>query len=59
MRKPGQMTSRRRQLLDHYTAMIRDGGGVSYARLARECGLYSHSDAIRIIGDLKKMRLIN
>lgn len=50
-----RMTHRRRQVLDVYTNAIRRGERVSWAELARRCGLHSYNDARRIIRDLERM----
>jgi len=50
-----QMTHRRQQVLAEYADAIANGDRVSWAEIARRCGLHSYNDARRIISDLKKM----
>lgn len=54
-RPAGLMTHRRQQVLAEYGQAISAGERVSWAELARRCGLHSYNDARRIISDLKKM----
>lgn len=57
-RPPGTMTHRRQQVLATYADAIAEGERVSWAELARRCGLHSYNDARRIMGDLKKLGAI-
>lgn len=54
-RPAGQLTQRRQQVLAEYADAIANQQRVSWAELARRCGLHSYNDARRIIADLKKM----
>ena len=54
-RPAGHMTQRRKQVLATYSAAISRGERVSWAELARRCGLHSYNDARRIIRDLERM----
>lgn len=47
------MTHRRQQVLAEYQTAAAKGERISWAELARRTGLYSYSDARRIIRDLK------
>lgn len=58
-RPPGRMTHRRQQVLQTYAEAIASGQRVSWAELARRCGLHSYNDARRIICDLKKIGAMN
>lgn len=49
------MTHRRRQVLENMVAAAQAGERVSYAAIARRCGLYSYREARRIVRDLVKM----
>lgn len=49
------MTTRRKQVLAEYLDAASNGERISWAELARRCGLHSYNDARRIISDLKKM----
>lgn len=57
-RPKGQMTHRRRQVLAEYASAAQNGERISWAELARRTGLYSYSDARRIIRDLKNIGAI-
>jgi ribosomal protein S25 len=57
-RPTGQMTHRRRQVLAAYAEVAAQGQRISWAELARRCGLHSYSDARRIIRDLEKIGAI-
>ena len=54
-RPTGQMTQRRRQVLQTYAEMVSEGERVRLAELARRCGLYSYREARRTLNDLKRM----
>lgn len=54
-RPAGQMTYRRRQVLEAFTQQAAQGQRVSIARLVRTCGLHDRSSALRIIRDLRRM----
>jgi DNA-binding IscR family transcriptional regulator len=58
-RPAGQMTHRRRQVLDAMTMAAAQGEPISFARLARRCGLYDYREARRIVADLRKLGLAN
>lgn len=58
-RPPGRMTHRRQQVLATYADAIAQGERVSWAELARRCGLHSYNDARRIIMDLRRMGACN
>lgn len=57
-RPSGQMTHRRRQVLEEYIDAAQDGGRISLAQLARRCGLHDYRDARRIVTDLKRLGAI-
>lgn len=57
-RPPGQMTHRRRQVLEEYIDAAQDGERISLARIARRCGLHDYRDARRIVTDLKRLGAI-
>lgn len=57
-RPSGQMTHRRRQVLEEYIDAAQDGERISLARLARRCGLYDYREARRIVADLQKIGVI-
>lgn len=54
-RPPGQMTHRRRQVLAEYAEAALNGQRISWAELARRCGMYDYREARRVVGDLKKL----
>lgn len=54
-RPPGQMTHRRRQVLEEYIDAAQEGRRISWAELARRTGLYDYREARRIVSDLKGM----
>lgn len=54
-RPAGQMTQRRQQVLTAYADIIASGQEVRLAELARRCGLWSYSDARRVLNDLDRM----
>lgn len=54
-RPRGQMTSRRRQVLERIIDAAQEGERLSLACIARTCGLYDYRDARRIVSDLKGM----
>lgn len=58
-RPPGQMTHRRRQVLAEYLDAATRGERISWAELARRCGLHSYNDARRVIVDLKNIGAVN
>jgi len=49
------MTYRRRQVRDFCTRAVMRGETITFARVARECGLYDYRHARRIVGDLRAM----
>jgi hypothetical protein len=53
-----QMTTRRRQVLEHMMDRSADGERLSFASLARRCGLYDYREARRIVTDLHRMGAI-
>lgn len=57
-RPSGQMTHRRRQVLEEYIDAAQDGRRISLAQLARRCGLHDYRDARRIVTDLKRLGAI-
>jgi hypothetical protein len=57
-RPSGQMTQRRRQVLEAYADAAADGQRISWAALARRCGLYDYRDAKRIASELQRMGAI-
>lgn len=57
-RPAGRMTHRRKQVLAEYVDAAASGERVSWAELARRCGLHSYNDARRIIRDLERMNAI-
>lgn len=57
-RPSGQMTHRRRQVLEAFADAAANGERVSWASLARRCGLYDYRDARRIAGELQRMGAI-
>lgn len=54
-RPSGQMTHRRRQVLEEYIDAAQCGERISLAQIARRCGLYDYREARRIVSDLKGM----
>lgn len=54
-RPAGLMTKRRQQVLAQYEVLASRGERISWAEVARRCGLHSYNDARRIVGDLKRM----
>lgn len=52
------MTKRRRQIFDAYCDLAFHRRPVSYAELARRCGLFSYRDARRIVSDLRRMHVL-
>ena len=54
-RPTGQMTHRRRQVLNEMTVAVSKGEPITLARLARRCGLYDYREARRIVADLRKL----
>lgn len=57
-RPSGQMTHRRQQILAEYANAAERGDRISWAELARRCGLHSYNDARRIIRDLERIGAI-
>lgn len=57
-RPSGQMTHRRRQVLEEYIDAAQEGRRISLAQLARRCGLHDYRDARRIVTDLKRLGAI-
>ena len=57
-RPRGQMTRRRRQVLEQVIDAAQDGERLSLARIARTCGLYDYREARRIVSDLRKLGAI-
>ena len=57
-RPSGQMTHRRRQVLEEYIDAAQEGRRISWAELARRTGLHSYNDARRIIRDLERIGAI-
>jgi hypothetical protein len=54
-RPAGQMTHRRRQVLEALTQAACEGERITMATLARRCGLCDYREAARIARDLRKM----
>ncbi len=54
-RPAGAMTTRRRQVLDALADAAEGGERVTWARIARRCGLYDYRAARRIARDLEAM----
>lgn len=54
-RPPGQMTSRREQVLAHVQRLIEGGEALSPSEISRALGLHNHAAAIRIVQDLRRM----
>lgn len=54
-RPAGQMTTRRRQVLEQMTEAALSGERLTLARLARRCALYDYREARRIVADLRKL----
>jgi hypothetical protein len=54
-RPAGQMTHRRRQVLEALTQAACEGERITLARLARRCGLYDYRHARRVVGDLRRI----
>lgn len=54
-RPSGQMTHRRRQVLERYQEAVKSGETISLARMARECGMYDFRDARRVVADLRRL----
>jgi hypothetical protein len=57
-RPAGQMTHRRRQVLEAYADATAEGRRISWAELARKTGLHSYNDARRIVRDLHRLGAI-
>lgn len=51
----GQMTFRRRQVLEKYVDLTQAGERVSVSRLSRECGFFDYRNAKRVLRDLQSM----
>lgn len=58
-RPAGVMTHRRRQVFEHLSEAVARGEPLSFATLARRCGLYDYRDARRIVHDLKRMGAVS
>lgn len=58
-RPAGQMTHRRQQVFEQLTQAAAKGEPLSFASLARRCGLYDYRDAKRIVNDLRKIAALN
>ena len=54
-RKPLQMTHRRKQVLQEIADGMANGEVVTFASIARRCGLYDYRHARRIMNDLRAM----
>lgn len=52
------MTKRRQQILREYENLAFHRQPVSYAELARRCGLFDYREARRIVNDLRKMHVL-
>lgn len=57
-RPTGQMTTHRRAILREYAEAAQRGERISWAELARRCGLHSYNDARRIVRDLERIGAI-
>lgn len=55
----GQMTQRRKQVLEAYTEAAASGERISLSRLARECGLYDYRKARRVLNDLRRLGAVS
>lgn len=58
-RPSGQMTTRRRQVLESLADLAAQGEKPRWAEIARRCNLHSYNDARRIARDLERMGRIN
>jgi len=58
-RPSGQMTHRRRQVLEAFADAAAHGERISWAALARRCGLYDYREARRIACDLRALGIIS
>jgi hypothetical protein len=58
-RPTGQITHRRRQVLDYLIDRAAEGERITLGRLVRSCGLYDRSAAKRILRDLRKMGAVS
>ena len=54
-----QMTHRRQQVLQVLADQAVEGRRVSWAEIARRCGLYDYRDARRIARDLNQMGTVD
>lgn len=54
-RPTGQMTQRRRQILELYMQAVEAGEGINYARMARQTGMFDYRKARRVVSDLKRI----
>lgn len=52
------MTKRRQQILREYENMAFHRQPVTYAEVARRCGLFDYREARRIMNDLRKMHVL-
>lgn len=57
-RPAGRMTQRRWQVLEAYYATVASDQPLSWATIARECGLYDYREARRIVKDLQRLKKI-
>lgn len=57
-RPRGQMTHRRRQVLEELIDAAQEGRRISWAEVARRTGLHSYNDARRIARDLERIGAI-
>jgi hypothetical protein len=55
-RPRGQMTHRRRQVLKALADASAQGERLSFANIARRCGLYDYREARRIVNDLRRLK---
>jgi alkylated DNA nucleotide flippase Atl1 len=54
-RPTGQMTHRRRQVLRCLIMAKAEGQRVTYAEIARRCGLCDYREARRVVADMRKI----
>ena len=57
-RPSGQMTTRRKQVLERYEQAIQAGERINLSRMARETGMFDYRKARRVVQDLRGMGAI-
>lgn len=57
-RPAGQMTHRRRQVLEAYQSAAERGEHISLSRMARECGFSDYRNVKRVLRELRQMSIV-